>query len=81
MRIGYALTLALSVATPALAQVIVTTPQPGPVVREDHSQQMEKRAARLEDRAARDEAARGNYGNAQRDAERAAQDRAAAHTP
>jgi hypothetical protein len=81
MRIGYALALALSAATPAFAQVVVTTPAPPPppgVVNRDVGRQVDNDAARIEERKAANQAAQGNYGNASRDEQKAAQDRAAA---
>ncbi len=78
MKIGYVLALALSVSTPALAQVIVTNPTPpavvvGPNVARHH----DDRAANMEDRRAANQAAQGNYGNAARDSAAANADRAA----
>lgn len=78
MKIGYALALALSVSTPTLAQVIVTTPaQPPVVVDPNLARHDDNRAANIEERRAANQAAQGNYGNAARDAAAANADRAA----
>ena len=78
MKLAYVVALAFSATTPALAQTIVVNPQPGQPPVERHE---EKNAARAEERAANAEAAAGNYHAANRDAAKAAEDRAAAHSP
>ena len=71
MRVGHVVgVLALLAGPPALAQVVVTTPGTAPGYHEYRAQQS-REAAHEDMRAARENAAMGNYAEAARDQEAA----------
>jgi hypothetical protein len=80
MRIGYAVAVATCLAgTPAMAQVIVGTPDNGAAQYHQYQADRDRAAGRQNMEAAHREAAEGNYGAAAQDREAAHEDWHAAH--
>ena len=80
MRIGYAAAVAALLAgSPAMAQVVIGTPDNGAAQQHQNQADQDRALGRENMDAARQQAAMGNYGAAQQDQQQAHQDWHAAH--